>query len=177
MEGQLVFSRLQHIILDHVVISLDASVCKKLASGWPDLVEFYFSPSFVEELVTAAIDVSSLAIFARHCPNFLRLELCIPLDTIELPVLDDETLTTLSSRPTRSACLRIAVDANLFPANPKAVAKFLAKVFPGREIKIVLSASFCRKVLPKHSTRWNEVVEWLRRSQRSSLKFGFCYHT
>ncbi|KAG1740505.1 uncharacterized protein EDB91DRAFT_1222866 [Suillus paluster] len=171
IEDLLVFSHLQHVILDDLVISLDASVCKKLATGWPDLVEFDFNPSSIKELATATINVGSLATFARHCPNLSRLQLGIPLDTTELPVLDDETLTILSSRPTRSTCMLIAVDADSYPANPKAVAKFLATVFPGREIKIVITPSY------KPSDGWNEVVEWLRRSQPSSLGFGSHYYS
>ncbi|KAG1748295.1 uncharacterized protein EDB91DRAFT_1344853 [Suillus paluster] len=178
IEDLLVFSHLQHVTLDNLVISLDASVCKKLATGWPDLVEFNFNPFSIEELATTTIDPGTLVTFARHCPNLLRLELGIPWDTTELPVLDDETLTILSSRPTRSACMRIVVDADSSLANPKAVAKFLATVFPGREIKIVLAASFCRKslhLLPPNE--WCNVVEWLRKSQLSSLEFGPCYRT
>ncbi|KAG0706575.1 hypothetical protein DFH29DRAFT_1020838 [Suillus ampliporus] len=177
IEDLLVFSHLQHVILDNLVISLDASVCKKLATGWSNLVEFYFNPFSAEGLVTATVDLGSLATFARHCPDLSHLQLGVPWDTTELPVLDDETLTILSSRPTRSACMRISVDGSSFPANPKAVAKFLAAVFPGREIKIILFASFCRKSLLEPSNRWYEVVEWLRRSQPSSLEFGPCYRT
>ncbi|KAG1732148.1 hypothetical protein EDB19DRAFT_1299506 [Suillus lakei] len=178
-EDLLVFSHLQHVILADFMISLNASVCKKLASGWPDLVEFYLDPTSRAELVTVAntIDVGSLATFARHCPNLLHLQLGIPLDTTELPALDEETLTVLSSRPKRSACMRISVDADSSPANPRTMADFLATVFPGREIKIVLAASFCRTYLHKPSNVWYEVVGWLRKLQPSSLEFGPCYRS
>ncbi|KAG2121269.1 hypothetical protein DEU56DRAFT_927631 [Suillus clintonianus] len=177
LEDLLVFSHLQHVTLADLVIPLNPSTLKTLAIGWPDLVEFYLDPVSARELVTATVDVGSLATFARHCPNLSHLRLGIPLDMVELPTLDEETLTILSSRPTRSACMRISVDAYSSPADSKAMAKFLATVYPGREVKIVLAASFCQRDLHKPSNVWYEVVGRLRRLQPSSLEFGPCYRS
>ncbi|KAG2138360.1 hypothetical protein DEU56DRAFT_945409 [Suillus clintonianus] len=191
IEDLLVFSHLQFMILHDFAMSLNNTLCKKLATGWPDLVEFYCIPALTSidvpgsliiiipalqpPPVAATVDLGSLVTFARHCPQLSHLHLGIPSDTAELPVLDDETLAILSSRPTRSACMRLSVDADPSPANPKEVATFLAEVFPGREIKIVLAESFCRQKLRESFNGWHEVVEWLRRSQPSILEFGPCY--
>ncbi|KAG2138371.1 hypothetical protein DEU56DRAFT_341821 [Suillus clintonianus] len=193
IEDLLVFSHLQYIILHDFAMSLDNTLCKKLATGWPNLVEFYCMPALISidvpgsltiiipalqpPPVAATVDLGSLVTFARHCPQLSHLHLGIPSDTAELPVLDDETLAILSTRPTRSTCMRLSVDADPSPANPKEVATFLAEVFPGREIKIVLAESFCRQELCGSFNGWYEVVEWLRRSQLSSLEFGPCYRT
>ncbi|KAG1740498.1 uncharacterized protein EDB91DRAFT_352723 [Suillus paluster] len=196
IEDLLVFSHLQHVILDDLVIPLNNTLYKKLATSWPDLVEFYSRPTAAPRShvavvsghgivvtplqvrpVIATVDLGSLVTFARHCPKLSRLQLGILLDTTEIPVLDDETLTILSSRPTRSTCMRISVHADSSPTNPKAVAKFLATIFPGREIKIVLVASFCHPYRCTRSNRWYEVVEHLRKSQPSSLELGRCYRT
>jgi hypothetical protein len=187
---------LQHIILYDLAASLDNVICENLATGWPDLVEFSFTHAVIPRgmifcpdgrillsrdpppVVTATVDLSSLVAFARHCPNLSHLQLGVPLDMAELPVLDDETRTILSSRTTRSTCMRLSVDPEVpSPSNPKAVAIFLAEVFPGREIKIVLAESFCRQDRCKSPNEWYEVVEWLRGSQPSSLEFGPCYRT
>lgn len=194
IEDLLVFSHLHHIILYDLAASLDNVICKNLATGWPDLVEFSFTHAIISRgvsvspdgrivisrdplpSVTATVDLDSLVAFARHCPKLSHLQLGVPLDIAELPVLDDETRTILSSRNTRSTCMRLSVDPEgPFPSDPKAMATFLAEVFPGREIKIVLAESFCRQDRCKLSKEWYEVVEWLRSSQPSSLEFGPCF--
>ncbi|KAG1738041.1 hypothetical protein EDB19DRAFT_1909480 [Suillus lakei] len=121
IEDLLVFSHPQH----------------ELAIGWPDLVEFYFSAP--RDPVAGFFGApSTLSPPQPRSPVDLG-----SLDTTELPVLDD-TLTTLSSRPMRSTCVRISVDAISSPAaNPNAAAEFLAAVFHRRDIKIILTASFC----------------------------------
>lgn len=172
VEDLLVFSHLQHLALDRLVISLDNALCKKLAIGWPHLVEFYFNPTSARDVGPVTVDLSSLVTFTRHCPNLSRLQLGIPWDMTELTVLDDETLATLSSRPIRSACMRISVDGFSSLADPKAVAQFLATVFPRREIKIVLAAPVCLKYGTKPANGWHEVVGWLKRTQLSSLEIG-----
>lgn len=172
VEDLLVFSHLQHVTLDRLVISLNNALCQKLATGWPHLVEFYFNPTSARDLALATVDLSSLVMFTRHCPKLSRLQLGIPWDMTTLPVLDDETLAILSSRPTRSACMRISVDGFSSLADPKAVAQFLATVFPGREIKVVLAAPVCLKYVTKPANGWYEVVGWLRRTQPSSLEIG-----
>lgn len=194
IEDLLVFSHLHHIILYDLAASLDNVICKNLATGWPDLVEFSFTHAIISRGVSvspdgrivisrdplppvaATVDLDSLVAFARHCPKLSHLQLGVPLDIAELPVLDDETRTILSSRNTRSTCMRLSVDPEgPFPSDPQAMATFLAEVFPGREIKIVLAESFCRQDRCKLSKEWYEVVEWLRSSQPSSLEFGPCF--
>lgn len=191
IEDLLVFSHLQHIILYDIAASLNNVLCKNLATGWPDLVEFSFTPRNItfcpDSLllsrnplppVAATVDLGSLVAFARHCPKLSHLQLGVPLDIAELPVLDDETRTILSSRTTRSTCMRLSVyPEGPSPSDPKAVATFLAQVFPSREIKIVFAESFCRQDRCKSSNEWYKVVEWLRSSQPSSLEFGPCYRT
>ncbi|KAG2109498.1 hypothetical protein DEU56DRAFT_258613 [Suillus clintonianus] len=193
IEDLLVFSHLQYIILYDFSMSLNNTLCKKLATGWPNLVEFYCIPALTSidvpgslniiipalqpPPIAATVDLISLVTFARHCPQLSHLHLGIPSDTAELPVLDDQTLAILSSRPARATCMRLSVDADPSPANPKEMATFLAEVFPGREIKIVLAESFCRQKRCGSFNGWYEVVEWLRRSQPSSLELGPCYRT
>lgn len=172
VQDLLVFSNLQHVTLDRLVISLNNALCDKLAAGWPHLVGFYFNPTSARDLAPATVDLNSLVAFTKHCPNLSRLQLGIPWNMTELPVLDDETLAILSSRRTRSACMRISVDGFSSLADPKAVARFLAAVFPGREIKIVLAAPVCLKYVTKPANGWYEVVGWLKRTQPSSLEIG-----
>jgi hypothetical protein len=194
IEDLLVFSHLHHIILYDLAAPLDNVICKNLATGWPDLVEFSFTHAIIPRgitflpgghmmmsrdplpPVTATVDLDSLVAFARHCPKLSHLQLGVPLDIAELPVLDNETHTILSSRNTCSTCMRLSVDPEgPSPSNPEAMATFLAEVFPGREIKIVLAESFCQQDRCKSSKEWYEVVEWLRSSQPSSLEFGPCF--
>ncbi|OJA20340.1 hypothetical protein AZE42_10289 [Rhizopogon vesiculosus] len=172
VEDLLDLSHLQHLTLDRLVISLNNALCTKLAIGWPHLVEFYFNPTSARGLAPTTVDLNSLVAFTKYCPKLSRLQLGIPWNMTELPVLDDETLNILSSRPTRYACMRISVDGFSSLANPKAVAQFLATVFPRREIKIVLAAPVCLKYTKKPSNGWYEVVGWLRRTQASSLEIG-----
>ncbi|KAG1732128.1 hypothetical protein EDB19DRAFT_1297661 [Suillus lakei] len=95
IEDLLVFSHLQHVMLDGLTISLNNALCKELAIGWPDLVEFYFSaprdsvaglfgapitlsppqPSSVK----TPVDLGSLVTFAKHCPNLSRLPSYYPI--------------------------------------------------------------------------------------------------
>ncbi|KAG1733296.1 hypothetical protein EDB19DRAFT_1731304 [Suillus lakei] len=125
MEDLLVFSHLQHIMLGGLTISLNNALCNKLAIGWSDLVEFYFSaprdpmavlfstPNTLSPpqppSVKTPVDLGRLVTFAKHCPNLTRLHLSIPSDTTELPRSMIHLLPC--PRPTRSACMRISVDA------------------------------------------------------------------
>lgn len=78
----------------------------------------------------------------------------------------------VSSCLTRSACMRTSVDVALSPVtNLIAMTGFTATVFPGREIKITLAASFCRR---DHA---NLQIGDVRRSQPSSFKSSRCYRT
>ncbi|KAG1752391.1 uncharacterized protein EDB91DRAFT_1077803 [Suillus paluster] len=105
-----------------------------------------------EELATTTIDAGPLATFARPSPNLLRLQLGIPWDTAELPVLDDETLTILSSRPTCSACTQIVVNVDSPWDNPEVVAKFSPRCFlaeQSRSYLLHLSAGSCHPNIPQ----------------------------
>ena len=168
VEDLLVFSRLQHITLDRLVILLNDTLCEKLAAGWPCLVEFCFNRTSARGLVP--VGLSSLVAFARHCPQLSRLQLGVPWDMTAIPVLDDATLTILSSRPTRSTCMLISVGHLSVITNPKAVARFLATMFPRREIKIVLVAT--PNCFWYFGDGWFKVVFWLSKTQPGSLELG-----
>ncbi|TRM64476.1 hypothetical protein BD626DRAFT_400790 [Schizophyllum amplum] len=112
--------------------------CEAMARAWPELKELSVSVVAVHETGTACT-LEALVPFARHCPRVQFLHL--PLNAISIPEAVQPTASHPAAPRALDDYLKICVSYGAI-ADPHAVARFLCKLFPHRDLEVAYTSAY-----------------------------------